>query len=237
MKSPENTAYEGRARLEAHTSLDSLYTSILQAAFLENDADDDAMVRSVLSAVVLAANPLPPSIIAMLLSFECNVVRRILELIQSLLALPEDPNHPIQAFHKSFADFIIDPVRCTDTRFYISSTYHARLALRCFELMDKSLEKNMCSLPDHVLNSEVKDLQKRAEESGICGALEYACRWWYKHLIATKDDVTDVVAALTCFLERKFLFWLEVLSILGAVGDAARALIMTVKWLNKVCLD
>lgn len=236
MKSPENTAYEGRARLKAHTSLDSLYTSILQAAFLENDADDDAMVRSVLSAVVLAANPLSPSIIATLLSFECNLVQRILELIQSLLALPEDPNHPIQAFHKSFADFIIDPVRCIDVRFYISFTYHAQLALRCFELMDKSLEKNMCSLPDHVLNSEVKDLRKRVEESGICGALEYACRWWYKHLVATKDDVAGVVATLTCFLKEKFLFWLEVLSILGAVGDAARALIMTVKWLNEVCL-
>ena len=237
MKSPENTGYEGKAKLKEYTSLDSLYMSILQAAFLGNDLNDDAMVRSVLSAVVLIANPLPPSDIATLLRFKCDVVWRILELIQSLLALPEDPNHPIQTFHKSFTDFIIDPTRCIDTRFYISPTYHTKLVLCCFELMDELLEKNMCSLPDHVLNSEVEDLQKRVEESGIRGTLEYACRWWYKHLIVAKDHTADIVPTLSHFLEEKFLFWLEVLSILGAVGDAARALIMTVRWLNEVCLD
>ena len=34
------------------SSLDSLYIPISQAAFLGNDANDDAMVRSVFSAVV-----------------------------------------------------------------------------------------------------------------------------------------------------------------------------------------
>jgi hypothetical protein len=52
--------------------------------------------------------------------------------------------------------------------------------------MDKSLKKNMCSIPDYALNSEVEDLPKRIEESGIRGALEYACRSWYKHLIDNK---------------------------------------------------
>jgi hypothetical protein len=42
-------------------------------------------------------------------------------------------------------------------------------------------------------------------------------------------------AALHCFLEEKFLFWLEVLSVVGAVGDAAHALTATIEWLNEVC--
>ena len=103
--------------------------------------------------------------------------------------------------------------------------------------MNKSLKKNMCSIPDYALNSEVEDLPKRVEESGICGALEYACRSWHAHLIMTKHRTADVVSALRCFLEQKFLFWLEVLSVLGAVGDAARALIATTKWLNEVCSE
>ena len=93
----------------------------------------------------------------------------------------------------------------------------------------------MCSIPDYALNSNVDDLPGRIKKSGICGALEYACRSWYKHLVRTTDQTTDVVAALCCLLERKFVFWLEVLSIVGAVGDAARALATTVKWLKKVC--
>ena len=234
MKSPESTTREGQTRLKVYHSLDLLYTSIFHAAFLGNEADENATVRSVLGAVVLVKNPLSPRAIATLMGFKVGEVLSLLESIQSLLAL-HDADHPIQPFHKSFSDFITDNTRCTDTRFYICSDHHIELLLRCFELMDKSLEKNMCSLPDCVLNSKVKDLPKRIEESGIHRALEYACRSWYKHLIMTKGQVADVISALHHFLEGKFLFWLEVLSVLGAMGDAAHALDATVKWLNKVC--
>jgi len=37
MKSPESTIHEGQVELKAYVSLDSLYMSILQTAFLEND--------------------------------------------------------------------------------------------------------------------------------------------------------------------------------------------------------
>ena len=235
MKHPESTAHEGRVELKTHTSLDSLYISIFREAFRKNDAEDDVMVRSVLSAVVLAVNPLSSSAVATLLGFECDVVLSLLESIQSLLTLHDDTDRPVHPFHKSFSDFITDSTRCSDTRFYISPDYHTEIFLGCLELMENLLEKNMCSLPDYALNSEVDDLPKRIEGSSISGALEYACRSWYKHLIVTKHRTADVVSALQRFSEGKFLFWLEVLSVLGAVGEAARALNTTVKWLKEVC--
>jgi len=215
MKSPESTTHEGRAELKAYGSLDLLYTSILQTAFPEskNDADDDATVRSILSAVVLVKNPLSQPSIATLMGVECDEVLPLLESIQSLLALHGNINHPIQPFHKSFPDFITDPTRCKDYRFYISPDHHTKLLLHCLELMGKSLE------------------------SSVCGALEYACQSWHKHLIATEDQATNVVPALFHFLERKFHFWLEVMNTLGVVGDAKDALVATVKWLNEVCPD
>ena len=236
-KSPESTAYEGKAELKVYTNLDSLYTSIFQAAFCKIDAEDDAMVRSVLSAVVLVTNPLSPSAIATLMDFERDVVLSLLELVQSLLVLHDDINHPVRPFHKSFLDFIIDPTRCSNPRFYISPDYQIELFLRCLELMDKSLKKNICSMPGYALNSEVEDLQSRIEESGIRGALEYACRSWHNHLIVKADRTADMVSALRHFLEEKFLFWLEVLSVLGAVGDAVRALNVTIQWLSEVRPD
>ena len=234
MAFPESTAHEGDTELELYTSLDSLYMSIFQRSFCKNRVKDDTMVCSILSAVVLVANPLSSAAIATLTGFHCNQVQRCLELIQSLLILPDNPNHPVQPFHKSFTDFITDPTRCIDARFYISPNYHTGLVLHSLKLMSKLLEKNMCSLPDYVLNSKVDDLSRRIEECGIHGALEYACRSWHKHLITTTDQTADVVSALLDFLEQKFLFWLEVLSILGAMGDAAHALIATTKWLNEV---
>ena len=168
------------------------------------------------------------------MGFDCDEVMSLLESIQSLLVLHEDPNHPIQPFHKSFPDCITDPTRCVDMRFYISPNYHIELILCCLKLMDKSLRRNMCSIPDYALNSEVKDLQKRIEESEICGALEYACRSWHEHLTVTKYRTLEVVSALHHFLEGNFVFWLEVLSVLGAVGDAARALNTAARWLKEV---
>ena len=237
MASPESTAHEGETELKVYTSLDSLYMSVFQKSFRKNKAKDDAMVRSVLSVTVLVRNPLSPSAIATLLGFRCNQVQRLLELIQSLLILPEDPNYPVQPFHKSFPDFITDPTRCMDPRFHLSPDYHLELVLHCLKLMDKSLKKNMCSIPDYYLNSEVEDLSKRIEDSGIRGALEYACRSWYKHLTTTKHRTSDILSALCNFLEKKLILWLEVLSILGAMGEAAHALIAITKWLNEVCLS
>ena len=239
MKSPESTTHEGQVGLKAYGSLDSLYMSILQTAFLEKDLDDDTMIRSILGAVILVINPLSPSSIATLVGIECGEVLPLLESIQSLLALHDDTNHPIQSFHKSFPDFITDATRCNDHRFYISPDHHTKLLLHCLDLMGKTLEKNMYSLPYYALNSEVENLPKKIKESSVCGALEYACRSWYNHLLARKpeDEVANVVSALHHFLEKKFLFWLEVLSVLGVLGDAKHALDVTVEWLNEVCLD
>ena len=237
MRSPESTAHEGTTKLEVYNNLDSLYMSILREAFCENDSEDDSTVRSVLSAVVLVVNPLSPSEIATLLHINCNELVPLLDSIQSLLVLRDDIDHPIRPFHKSFPDFITEPTRCADPRFYIPPDYHTELVLRCLELMGKSLKKGMCSIPDYALNSEAPDLPKRINDGGIRGALEYACRSWYKHLIVTKHRTVDVVSALHCFLEEKFLFWLEVLSVLGVVGDAVHALNATIKWLTEVCPD
>ena len=236
-KFPANTAYEGKATLKEHSSLDSLYTMILQAAFHKNDSSDDAMVRSVLGAVVLAANPLSPSVIATLMGFRFDAVKHLLELIQSLIILPEDPSHPVQPFHVSFPDFITDPTRCTDMRFYISPDCHAELVLRCLEIMEQKLEKNMCLIPDYFLNSEVEDLSERLETKKIRGALEYACSSWYRHLVTTNKRTADIFLALFSLFKENFLFWLEVSSVLGVVDDVAHALGATIRWLGKVYSD
>jgi hypothetical protein len=109
-----------------------------------------------------------------------------LKLAHSLLALGEDFNQPVKPFHKSFPDFITDPSRCTDTRFYISpEDLHLELATNCLRMMNEGLEQNLLSLPDYALNSEVKDLETRINDR-ISVALQYACRSWHNHLTETE---------------------------------------------------
>ena len=118
---PECTAPEGRTQFKPKTTLDLLYASILQMAFSEEDPepDVDSKIRSTIGAVILLVNPLSPSRIAELIDLDLKEVILFLTGIQSLLAL-EDSDQSVKPFHKLFPDFITDPTRCTDTRFYIS---------------------------------------------------------------------------------------------------------------------
>ena len=234
-RAPESTTYEGSAQVRSSVTLDSLYISCFQSAFDGMDAGDEENVRFIVSMIVLAVNPLPPSAIANLVGLGKQEVMNLLQLIQSLLKLNEDPDIPVLPFHKSFPDFITDPLRCPDERFCIfPRTGHLRLTLSCFELMNNSMEQNILSLPDYALNSEVEDLEMRAKDH-ISVALQYACKSWFIHLIEVRGDITAVISALRSFLEEGFLVWLEVLSIIKATRDAIIALECLMRWLQEVC--
>ena len=236
LRSPDDGAHEGKTKLKTsantHTTLDSLYATILEEAF--NDSEDDPMTRSVVGAVVLALNPLSPSAIATLLGFDIEEVSLILSSVHSLLTFQEDDHdEPVRPFHKSFPDFVVDPARCTNPRFRVCPPdQHKELLIGCLGLMNRSLKPNMCKLPDGVLNSEVNDLKERTGQY-IHQALEYACRSWYKHLGWVRPArAPKITSVLHRFLKEKFIFWLEVLSVLGAAKEAISALGAAAEWLH-----
>ena len=227
LQSQGSSVFVGKTKLEADATIDSLYTLILKEAFGGDDRENDPRVRSVLGAVVLAANPLSPSAIAILLGFEPDEVFPVLSSARSLLLLQEDIDQSVRPFHKSFPDFIVDPARCTNQRFRVCPPdQHTELLAGCLAVMNRELERNMCGLPDAAINSEVPDLKTKTEEH-VSEALEYACRSWHKHLVGTIP--AHVVPILQEFLEKKFLFWLEVLSVLGAAREAVDALEATTR--------
>ena len=237
LKVPESTAPEGNTQFNPSTTLDSLYTSILQAAFDKGDSDVYSKVRTTVGTIVLVVNPLSPPTISQLTGLKCKEVMQYLKLIQSLLVIGEDPNQPVKPFHKSFPDFITDPSRCADTRFYLSPTrLHLELSINCLRLMNSELEQDLLSLPEYSMNSEIGDLETRID-GRVSLALKYACRSWHNHLTETKEEVTDVIPYLRHFLELKFLAWLEVLSVLGDMGSASLGLEKLMEWLREVCFS
>jgi hypothetical protein len=232
---PESTVPEGKTQFKSKATLDFLYTSVLETAFAEEDPEVDSKVQSTIGAVILLFNPLSPSGIAELISLAPREVTLLLTSVQSLLILDEDPTQPVKPFHKSFPDFITNPSRCTNTRFYISPrNLHLELAVGCLGLINDRLEQNLLSLPDYALNSEVEDLQTRIDDQ-ISVALQYACQHWHVHLTVAGGDVSGVISSLHFFLEEKFLAWLEVVSVLGVVKGAVIALEKLVPWLQEVC--
>ena len=235
LQSPENSAHEGKTKLKVNTTLDSLYTTILQEAFSDDDPRTDPMIRSILGAVVLAANPLSPSTIAAFLNFDPEDVPPLLSPFHSLLVLQQEANRPVRPFHKSFPDFLVDPTRCINPRFRVSPPdHHSELVIGCLELLNRTLKKNIFKFPDSFVDDEADGLRKRAK-GDIDQGLRYACESWHKHLVDSNAAPTytlKITSVLHQFLEQKFLFWLEVLSILGTLRGAVDALEAARKWLE-----
>ena len=225
---PQSTTPEGRS------GVDLLYTQVLEQVFDDMDADVEEVYshfRTVVGAVLLVFNPL--SITALSNLLQVSSISTILHSLHSLLLVPESTEDPIQAFHKSFPDFLTDPDRCKDQRFLVEPTaHHEEILLSCLNLMKQRLKKNICNLDDHAVLSEVKDLPTRCKDH-IGDALEYACQFWTKHLLKTPNNspnIKEVQKTVDQFFTTCLPYWIEVLVLTGNLGVGVYAINDVEQW-------
>ena len=221
---PQGVTHEG--------GIDLLYTQILELAFHGADPGEQELYsrfRNVVGAVLLVFRPLSRKTLSNLLKHygTPSHISTTLRFLHSLLNVPDSEDEPIRAFHKSFPDFLTDRARCKDERFFIDpSVHHEDILFSCLDLMKKRLKKNICDLKDYAVLSEVEDLPAR-RETCIGSSLEYACRSWTRHLSNISSDgpcAKQVREAIDEFFTKRLLCWIEVLSILGYLPLAVRAI-------------
>jgi len=217
-----NTIHEGTVEgVHGGLSLDSLFISILQEAFKNDDhVVYDAVVRSVLAAVVLAPVPLPPSAIAVLTCLKVEKVMAILSAIQPLLRLEGDPDQPVHPLHTLLRDLLTSTIRCPDKKFYISpGKFHSEITLNCLKVMIETRED------DFSLQTSTKDSEVRYSH-----ALVYARKNWHTHLAGASEDINHLLATLHRFLEDLEENWLNNLT----AEEAASAQNTIISWLRDV---
>jgi len=211
---PHCTAHEGKS------GIDLLYTQVLEQAFHDAGPDEElfSYFKLVVGAVLLVFYPLSRKTLSDLVKV-CGAPSRIsiaLRSLHSLLLVPEDEADPVRIFHKSFPDFLTDPGRCKDGRFFVDPpVHHIDILFSCLNLMKDKLRRNICNLSGCPALSEIKDLDTR-REAHIGRALEYACRFWTKHLAKISGDgphIKQVREAIDEFFTQRLLFWIEVLSL------------------------
>jgi len=225
---PQNTTHEGRS------GIDLLYTQVLEQAIDDTDADAKEMyshLRTTVGAVLLVLNPLSMTALSDLLGV--SNISATLHSLHSLLLVPEGIEDPIRPFHKSFPDFLMDPTRCKDVRFFVEpAVHHAEVLLSCINLMGRRLKRNICNLDDYAVLSEVKNLSTQKKDH-IGEALEYACRFWSKHLLMLPNSgshVGEVQKAIEGFFTRHLLHWIEVLALTGNLGIGVYAMNDVEQW-------
>ena len=228
---PQSTTHEGRS------GIDFLYTQVLEQA-ADVDVDNEefyARLRTILGAAVLMVNPLSMKALSDLL--DISNISSTLRSLHSLLLVPMDQATPIHVFHKSFPDFITDKNRCKDQKFYVEpKVHHTEILLSCLKLMKERLRRNICTLDDYTVLSEVKDLSTQRKDY-IGDVLGYACQFWTKHLLGVPGDsprVEEVKRGMDQFFTTHLLQWIEVLILMGNLGVGVHAMNEVEQWLTSV---
>ncbi|KAI9059837.1 WD40 repeat-like protein [Trametes sanguinea] len=207
--------------------LDALYLQVLYNALRGLGAVPLAHVRDLLGVLVLAEERLSISTLEALLNFTPGTARRLLSLLTAILVLPEpgDELSPIRLIHLSFANFIVDPSRCTERAFLITPPIrHTLFAERCLRIL-VSLQHNICQVDvkdRHLLNSEIPELETKIAHH-LSPERQYAAKYWAHHLCHAEVD-QELLDTLEAFCNDHLLDWLEALSLLGCVDVAVTAL-------------
>ena len=228
----QDTSHEGRS------GIDLLYTQVLEQAFHDVDSHDHDLYsrfKSVVGIVVLIFHPLSINTLSDLLSNDCTPPRisTSLRTLHSVLLVPDSTDDPVRVFHKSFPDFLTDPGRCTDHRFFIDPlVYHKEILFACLDVMKKRLKRNICRLDDDAVLSKIEDLPT-LRTTHIGNTLEYACKFWANHLSkipGSGGGGEDVEKAIEDFFTTGLLFWVEVLILTGNLEIGLHALHNIEQW-------
>ena len=130
----------------------------------------------------------------------------------------------------------MNPDRCKNENFVVKPAgCHAEILLKCLGLMEKELRRNICNLDDHVVPSEVGNPSTYKDYIG--GGLEYACKFWTKHLLEVPSSgphTVGVQKAIDRFFTKHLLHWIEVLAITGDLGVGVYAMNDIQQWCNLV---
>jgi len=203
-----STAHEGQS------GIGLLYTQIMEQAIDDMDLDTEEVhsrFRTVVGAVILVLNPLSARGLSDLLGVPS--ISTTLYSLHSLLLVPEDPGVPIQAFHKSFPDFLTDPLWCKDKQFFVDPVvHHVQILLSCLDLMRKRLKRNICNIGE---------------------ALKYACCFWTKHLLmipGSTSCIEEVERGINQFFTTCLPYWIEVLALTGNLGTGVHAINDIEQW-------
>ncbi|KAG8927829.1 hypothetical protein FRC02_007722 [Tulasnella sp. 418] len=240
-----------------YKDLDQVYHQILRASIDGEGGSDDYLTRrfrDVVGTIISLGNPLPPLTLHHLLALDIECINAAVDLLRSVIITPSDPesdSEPYRVFHSSFPSFLTE--RCTDTRFAIHpALHHTQLALNCLHLLNSFLRRNPCDLSNPLtLNSEVPDLENRLKRV-ILPHQQYVCRYWGFHLQAAFqatrnlpnhhakksqeiDDLqSDLLGTFSTFCRENLLHWVEVMSLLGWLGETILTLKSAEAWLKSL---
>jgi len=206
----------------AMAPLDAMYEFVLTRASstAKVEAEELEATRSNLACILAARAPLSISALAELLEQEADVLRDSLRRLHATVYVPNEDDEPgLQTLHASFGDYLLQ--RASSNLRISMELGEEILARGCLGLMDKRLHFNVSQ------SRSSYEPNPSSRPGSITLSLEYACVHWVYH-ISGLPETTKLDQEVEAVIRPKFLFWLEVMSVLGQIRRAAAMLIIAV---------
>lgn len=201
---------------QASGPLDRMYALILDEAAKSNQSITDELtaMMQMFGALLSTRMALSVADLASLLELPTTHLRARLSRLHAVIHIPEDDDVPgLRILHASFGDYLFSRA---DSHLRIPATLgHDILAYCCLQRLR---EMDLCfnvSRSSTSFKANSTDAPK-----WLAPSLIYACLHWAHHVDSSSNrSAFDTEIGLT--FRPKFLFWLEVLSVLGKIGLAS----------------
>jgi hypothetical protein len=196
--------------------LSELYDHIMTRIEHEREIDQQRC-KNVLVALSLAYRPLSLSELAVLASLEPKIKpERIVEKCRSFLTTGENT---VNLIHQSAKDYLEVNFKSKIQPAGVARG-HLDISRRSIDAMSSMLVKNIYALP---LGYKPKDI--RPPDPDPLAPIRYSCIFWADHLCSLNGENPECKRELMDdgrvfrFLKKRFLRWLESLSLLGNLSD------------------
>ncbi|KAF7982288.1 hypothetical protein HWV62_28950 [Athelia sp. TMB] len=195
-------------------SLDDLYATALRSASnWDPKKPSTEICRKILGAIAVGQAPMTfDTIVKIWRLKDSDSCWIILQKLRCLLRLSEDL--PITILHASFSDYLI---ACKSEPWFVDqANCHFKFAVQCLRVMEARLCFNICRLKtSHLMNRDVPNLPTLTK-TFIPQYLEYTCRSWAAHASHAGTLAPQILPQILKLFQVRFLYWLEVLSLIGA---------------------
>lgn len=207
--------------------LKPLYRRMIQ---LICDSDDGDLYKQILALLTVAYRPITLIELTSLVEMPKGVadnpiwLEELVKQCGSLLTLREDT---VYLVHQSVKEFVLDNAS-NEILPSGAATVHYRIYSRSLEIMSRELHRDMSKLcaPGYLIE------QMQQPNANPLARIRYSCLYWIEHLAEwssakAEESECDLrnSGAIDQFLRKKYLYWLEALSLLKSVSSGVRSII------------
>jgi nucleoside phosphorylase len=202
------------------SKMDKIYLPILKRLLDDQENDDSEQqqllqeFQQIVGVIVLLAIPLSINVLSLFLGIGADQISNRLDSFRSVLSIPDNRDQPVRILHLSFRDFLVH----SETEFYVHEPKkHMEIAHCCLKTMHIHLRKDICNLANP--GTYRADIETQRIRQHLPMELQYSCRYWVYHL-KQSQAISSEIEDVQLFLQKHFLHWVEVMSLLSLVSEA-----------------